>query len=372
MPLGSDFIRGFGTGMQNVLTGTSPQQRQAEQQRLMLQQMKGNQEMDTMRRQAMAQDVTRGIQMLKAGDTVGFVNLFANRLKNIQQLGGDPNQTQKIIQMVQGGNAKGAKQALAQLHAGFVMEGLANPINEAEAKAVGRMKALMSGTPVKEKEYTKELRGELRKGMTETYNAAKTLKTNYNKIVNLADEVKKGNRTAVAQMGVALVKLGDPTSVVKDEELKQAFAAQDPRAAVMDVLRNGGVNDQTIQAFQMAIDPLNPKAINMENILTTADAMLGSNRGALLDSFKSLSNRGLQNLTAGGYKSVFDDDRRDYIMGIKDLGKGRKKSNPSPKPTPGGLSEKAKQLESQGWIRGSYEGKTGYMSPDKTQFVEVK
>ena len=139
-----------------------------------------------------------------------------------------------------------------------------------------------------------EIRKELRKTVRDDTKAlvaqANVIKSNLSKVESLAKEVKKGNRSAVAQLGVSLVKLGDPGSVVKEEELRQAFAAQDPTAALAQMASEGKVSGEIVSSVLRKLDPLNPESINIEDILSTAGALVGSSVPILQESY-SLARR---------------------------------------------------------------------------------
>jgi len=69
------------------------------------------QELSQERRQAALFDTRNAVNFLQLGDTAQALELFSNRRDNIQKLGGDPSDTQEIIQLIQTDPA----QALAQL-----------------------------------------------------------------------------------------------------------------------------------------------------------------------------------------------------------------------------------------------------------------
>ena len=154
-------------------------------------------------------------------------------------------------------------------------------------------------------EIQKETRNELRSGLTDIKKQAGDMYTNYSKLENLGEEMRKGNRSAVAQGLVALVKLGDPGSVVKEEELKMALGAQSPVAAVVDALRGAGVDGGVITAIQQSLDPLNPGTVNVDQIIATADAMMLPNIENILGAYDVANQRGTELLSEQGYNSIF-------------------------------------------------------------------
>ena len=154
-------------------------------------------------------------------------------------------------------------------------------------------------------EIQKETRNELRSGLTDIKKQAGDMYTNYSKLENLGEEMRKGNRSAVAQGLVALVKLGDPGSVVKEEELKMALGAKSPIAAVVETLRGAGVDGGVITAIQQSVDPLNPDTVDVDQIIATADAMMLPNIENILGAYDVANQRGTELLSEQGYNSIF-------------------------------------------------------------------
>jgi len=189
------------------------------------------------------------------------------------------------------------------------------------------LQPLAGSTP--DPEYTKELRAELRSGVTKLESDARNLVTNFGKLDNLATEMRSGNRSAVAQGLVALVKMGDPGSVVKEEELRQALGAQAPAAAVADVLRGKGVSDGIINSIVQSIDPLNPDSVNVDQILSTGMAMLQPNVKSLVEAYNTSKGRAQGQLAEGGLLSIFDKGRDEFFSGLSKL-----KFTPGPIDTP--------------------------------------
>ena len=123
----------------------------------------------------------------------------------------------------------------------------------------------------------KEVRGEARKGRNAISKEMAVTRENFNKLQNLSGQVKKGNRSAVAQSLIALVKLGDPSSIVKESEMVAALNNQSPVAALTDMLASKGIDGGVINSVAAKIDPLNPNNINMNDVLSTAQSMVNAN-----------------------------------------------------------------------------------------------
>jgi hypothetical protein len=168
-----------------------------------------------------------------------------------------------------------------------------------------------------------EIRKEARKSIGDQVrgiqNSASVLTTNFGKLSNLVGEIKKGNRSAVAQGLVSLVKLGDPGSVVKEEEMKAALAQQSPVAAVTSLLSGKGVGSDVVDSIASQIDPLNPNNINTDELLSTARALIGANAPTIMENFEIQKERAAENLTPGGMKSIFSSRLEKSVLGLSDI-----------------------------------------------------
>lgn len=256
-----------------------------------------------------------------------------------QARGGNPADSMQALQALQQGGVEGLSGLLGQAKKVFESQGLIKPTatasridfakidpskftqeSVAAAEQSGRYSDLVPiGDPSTEPVYIGELRKELRTDVGKLETEARALTTNFNKLNNLAAEMRTGkNRTAVAQGLVALVKLGDPGSVVKEEELKQALGAQSPTAAVADLLRDKGTSKSVIDAITQAIDPLNPASVNVDSILATAEAMLRPNAEAIASSYGAAKERSGQ-LSEAGRNTIFDQSRDKTFADVASL-----------------------------------------------------
>jgi len=145
--------------------------------------------------------------------------------------------------------------------------------------------------------------------------AASTVTENFGKLNGLVDLIKAGNRSAVAQALIAVVKLGDPGSVVKEEEMKAVLNAPNPLAA----LANLGGDTSAIESIVRKIDPLNPTAINTDELLETANALISTNIPSIQAQFSEQRQLAGSNLTEKGVKSLFPEDLESRIKGLSDL-----------------------------------------------------
>lgn len=241
--------------------------------------------------------------------------------------GGNPIDSIQALEALRAGGVQGLSNILGQAKQAFISQGLIaapsqgvntasffakvdpskfTPESVSAFQQTGQFGDLMPiSAETADPEYVKELRKELRDNTTKLETEARSLKTNFGKLKNLAEEMRGGNRSAVAQGLVALVKLGDPGSVVKEEELKQALGAQSPTAAVADLLRGKGVDDGVANSIIQSLDPLNPAAVNVDQVLSTAEAMLKPNVETITTAYNAAKDRAGQQLTQGGFNSIF-------------------------------------------------------------------
>lgn len=168
------------------------------------------------------------------------------------------------------------------------------------------------------KELKKEIRSEVRTGLKSTGKAVNTIVSNRDKLSNLATQIKNGNRQAVAQGLVALVKLNDPNSAVLEGEMRSALNTESPLAAVTSVLKDKGTSDSVIQSVTNAIDPLNPEAVNIDDMLATADAMIAANVPSLIQDYESNREKAVAGqLSDAAVKSLFTDSLEKKVQSLE-------------------------------------------------------
>lgn len=168
-------------------------------------------------------------------------------------------------------------------------------------------------------EIRKETRGGIRTELKDISKQAGVIKQNYNKVQNLAKEVAKGNRISASQALVALVKLGDPGSVVSGNEVNTALNAPNPLAAMTEMLTSKGVSGDVVQAVAQRIDPLNPKNINTKDLLATANALVSANIPTIQSRFEEAKTQGTDNLSQAGFKSIFSKGLESRVSGLSEL-----------------------------------------------------
>jgi hypothetical protein len=168
-------------------------------------------------------------------------------------------------------------------------------------------------------EIRKEARGEFRNSRKEIAKKTSDLNASYKKVENLAKNVSNGNRNAVPQLMVAMVKLGDPGSIVSTTEMRGAVNATDPVAAVMELLISKGTSDVVAQSIASKVDALKPENIDLLSVLEASNSLLSSSIPSIQDEYSELSGRASSNLTKDGYKSIFSDDFSKKIGGLSSM-----------------------------------------------------
>ena len=145
----------------------------------------------------------------------------------------------------------------------------------------------------------------------------KAVEENFTKVKSLVKEIKVGNRIAASFAIIALVKIGDD-STVREGELKTALANQNPIAAVFDFLLREGVTEDVARSVSVAVDPLNPATMNTENILATANSLVGARVPSIQTSFAESVELSLE-LSPRGRRSVIGNTLKKRIAGLSDL-----------------------------------------------------
>ena len=165
----------------------------------------------------------------------------------------------------------------------------------------------------------KEVRSSIGKEVGSIKKDAATITSNFNKLQNLSGQIRKGNRLAVSQGLIALVKLGDPSSIVSTNEMQAALNAQSPIAAVAGMLMGKGVSDDLARSIASKVDPLNPSNVNVDDLLATASSLVQSNVPVIQSRLASEQERAGENLTEAGIRSIFSQKILNAISDLSNL-----------------------------------------------------
>jgi len=239
-----------------------------------------------------------------------FVRMADARSKFVRSHGGDSSGIDKAIALYDEDPAAAVKKAETALALFDPAKSKSYQIN----KMAGADNFQEAG-----KEIRKETRGEIRKQLGSIYKEVNVVRTNYEKLQNLAAEIKKGNRQAVPQALVALVKLGDPGSIVSTNEMMGALNGKTPVAAVFDLLTKKGVDSELAESIAGKIDPLNPNNIGIDFLLDTGRAIVSAFIPTIQDRFASADELADENLTPAGKKSLFSKRLRSSVSTLSDL-----------------------------------------------------
>jgi len=189
---------------------------------------------------------------------------------------------------------------------------------QAEMAAFGQLVDSFGGDDETERDIRKETRGRISKQLDVVRKDAKRVEENFGKVKNLVANIKTGNRIASAQAIIALVKIGDD-STVREGELKTALANVTPQAAVFDFLVGEGVTADVARSVSVSFDPLNPDTMKVQDILDTADSLVLAQVPSIQSSFAESEELGETNLTKSGFRSVFSKTLTNRIGALSDL-----------------------------------------------------
>lgn len=287
-------------------------------------------------------EFVKDTQELINADPLEMVEKLAQRKAKLDSQGRDSSDTDVLMRLAST-NPQQAKLAIGNINSMIQNKAVRDYMARSPAEAMSFLQGLAPKGGVSDVEKArakedadvrKELRGDLRSRMKELDTSINVLETNYKKINNLSGEVEKGNRSAIAQTLVAMVKLNDPNSAVLNSEMEAAINTQNPVAAVAQYLQGKNVGGDVINSITANFDPLSPEVIKVDQIKATADAMLSANVDSMVSSYQESKALG-ENLGASGIKSIFTksrDNRLDKLSKIGRSGSGSAKPEKSEEP----------------------------------------
>tara|TARA_R110000772_G_scaffold167612_2_gene279310 strand:- start:218 stop:1336 length:1119 start_codon:yes stop_codon:yes gene_type:complete len=270
---------------------------------------------------ALAKDARSVNNLLKKSDIEGATNILNSRMSAIRKLGGDPSDTQGIMDMINSGNVKSAISELdltdsRAIEGGFLKRqtvdreyiGMSDDKTQALFKTPDGVMAipitgLINSEDSKLKPYREELRVSLRKKRDKTEEQVSSIETNYDKANELILLGKGGNRMAIASALIAVIKLGDD-STVRSDELAVALNTQQTPEALFDFFTGKGVSNDVAKSVVASINPVNPDVVDMDELLAVANALI-STRIKPISATYNTSKEDAGFLTKSGYKSIF-------------------------------------------------------------------
>jgi hypothetical protein len=320
-----NILAGFGAGVRGgggeFLTGL---------QKRGLTQRAAQKQLSDERRQALLQDVAVGLDHLESGRTPQAIKLFEERLSLLSQdPNADPEETRSTLEDLKAGRIDAVKDNLKGVVRAGQIRGLLPETPTSKFLEIRDGQALfqtregveaqdikgLGAAPQAPEEIRKETRGEVRKQVGSIDKEVNVIKSNWTKLNNLAGEIKKGNRQAVPQALVSIVKLGDPGSIVSTNEMRGAINAQDPFSALLGI----GVNSDVAESIASKLDPLNPENINVDDLLATGRATVSAFIPSLQARTASAEEQAKNTLTPAGTRSLFTDSFRKRIAGLSEL-----------------------------------------------------
>lgn len=256
--------------------------------------------------ESMVGDIQVAATIFETAGPEAAAKFTAEKAAILEGLGIQPDQYLETIQGLTSQNPEevaAAGESLIALRDGFIETGLLKG-------AVGDKSVL---------ELRKEVRADLRKQVKDVSKQTSAIQTNFKKIQGLTTEISKGNRNASAAAIIALVKLGEPDSTVREGEMIASLNNPNPLAATISALKGIGTSDEVINSVTAAIDPLSPGVVNVNSLLSTANALVGANVPSIQSAFAEAREQGDENLTARGVKSIFTTRLIDRVGKLSDL-----------------------------------------------------
>lgn len=257
--------------------------------------------------QSMIGDIQIGASIFESAGPEAAAKFAAEKASMLAEMGIRPTQYLETIQGLTSkdpAEVQAAGEALIALRNGFISDGILKSPDASKNVS----------------EIRKETRARISKQLDLVRQDAKRVEENFSKVKNLVANIKTGNRIASAQAIIALVKIGDD-STVREGELKTALANVTPQAAVFDFLVGEGVASDVARSVSISFDPLNPDTMKVQDILDTADSLVLAQVPSIQSSFAESQELGETNLTIRGFKSVFSKTLTNRIGALSDLAK---------------------------------------------------
>lgn len=274
------------------------------------------------RQQSMIGDIQVAASLLEAGHVNEAAQFAAEQATLLEGLGIQPTQYMEVIAGLRSGDpsvVQGTTDSIIALRDGFIANGMLKAPPGVAEEAANRA------------EVRKEARKAIRDRVTEIDKAAQTVESSYGKVLELAANVRKGNRISASQMLIALVKLGDPTSAVLTSEQTAALNRANTTAEIINVFRGAGAKEDVVNAAVASFDPLNPETIDVESVIQTANGLLKNTIPLIQGSFYEQRELADENLKSYGIKSIFGKRLSSRIENMQNM------IPPKYRPVPEGL-----------------------------------
>ena len=125
---------------------------------------------------------------------------------------------------------------------------------------------LINSEDSKSKPYRAEMRARLGNSSDKLEEQVSSIETNYDKANELIALGKGGNRMAIASALIAVIKLGDD-STVRSDELAVALNTQQTPEALLNFFTGKGVSNDVAASVVASINPVNPDVVDMDELL---------------------------------------------------------------------------------------------------------
>jgi hypothetical protein len=168
-----------------------------------------------------------------------------------------------------------------------------------------------------------EIRKEVRANTGKTFRTLEgmvgAVESSFDKFDSLTKQIEGGNRSSVVPAIVALVKLGDPSSVVSQTEVLSSLNPQDPMGSLASALAKGGAGTDVINSVMTKLDVTNPENISVSDLRAVGESMLKSSVRSIANTYDGAYQLANENLTPEGFKSVFIKNLPDRLSAINSL-----------------------------------------------------
>lgn len=159
-----------------------------------------------------------------------------------------------------------------------------------------------------------ETRGRIGKQLTTVKDTVSSIESNARKIKGLTKQIEKGNRGSVAQTIISMVKLGEPNSAVLVAEMEAALNNPALMAGALKAIEDQATTP-ALKALATRIDPLNPENIDINDILSTSNAIVQGQSQSILDNFNDARSQSID-LTEEGARALFAGNISERISNL--------------------------------------------------------
>lgn len=166
------------------------------------------------------------------------------------------------------------------------------------------------------KKIREEGRRFINDGMGKLNDRVDNIETQWGKINELANQIDDGNRYAVSQGLVSLVKIGEPNSAVLVAEMEAALNNETPVAAITQLLLGKNVGQDVIDSVLAKLDVLNPDNISTEDMRNTARSMAATQVDPMRNTYADFENRASK-LSDEGKESVLSGNFVDRLGNLE-------------------------------------------------------